>query len=81
MDEDDQQDEGETTNGYEMVPPEPDSSTESLSDIDPNIFEGWVPPHLDPPIVSNMSLPKTEETNKALDPNYPIEIQNAVKYY
>jgi len=81
MDEDDQQDEGENTDGYQMVPPESDSPTESLSDVDPNIFEGWVPTHFDPPTVSNLSLPKAEETLVAADPNYPVEIQNAAKYY
>jgi len=69
MDEDDQKDEGETTDGYEIVPPEPDSSTESLSDMDPKIFEGWVPTHFDTPATCNMSLPKAEETTQAADPN------------
>ena len=81
MDEDEQQHEGEATDGYEMVLPEPDSSTESLSDVDPNIFEEWVPTHFDPHTVSNLSLPKAEETIEAADPNYSVEIQNATKYY
>jgi len=73
MDEDNQQDEGEGTDGYKMVTPEPDFSTESRSDIDPNIFEGCVPTHFDTPIVSNLSLPKTEESIEAGDPNYQLE--------
>ena len=81
MDEDDQEDEGEATDSYEMVPPEPDFSTKSLSDIDPNIFVGQVPTHFDPPVVSNLSLPKAKETIEAGDPNQPVEIQNATKYY
>jgi len=80
MDEDDQQDEGEATDGYEMVPLEPDSSTESLSNIDPYILEGYVPTHFDPPAVSNPSLNKAEETIEAANPNYPVEIQNTAKY-
>jgi len=81
MDEDDQQDEGEATDSYEMVPLQPDSSTESLSDIDPNIFTGWVPTHFYPPAVSNLSLPKADEAIETADPNDPIKIQNAAKYY
>jgi len=81
MDKNDQQDEGEATDGYEIIPPEPDSSTESLRDIDPNIFEVWVLTHFDPPVVSNMSLPQAEQTTQEADPNYAIKTQNATKSF